>query len=159
MVLDFGRAGCEACRDICSLSVSKHYSQCIIQYTRTKVGTVTPPRLIRGGPEARRRPEAARFVYRGAPRAPCLVSMSAVDDNYDNIFIPIECPENMSDIGFGLFLGNVQASPTSRCLAGICGSMRRPAGRVGHQPTAAEPYHAHPYDGAGPTCQPLLQHD
>lgn len=36
--------------------------------------------------------------------------MSAADDNYDNIFIPIECPENMSDIGFGLFLGNVQGA-------------------------------------------------
>jgi hypothetical protein len=33
--------------------------------------------------------------------------MADGEDNSDNIFIPIECPENMSDIGFGLFLGNV----------------------------------------------------
>ena len=32
------------------------------------------------------------------------------EDNSDNIFIPIECPENMSDVGFGLFLGNVQGA-------------------------------------------------
>lgn len=36
--------------------------------------------------------------------------MTEEDDNSDNIFIPIECPENMSDIGFGLFLGNVQGA-------------------------------------------------